>query len=37
MSSYEWFAQGVGVVAFLVGITTFFNRHDLRFKYQLSI
>lgn len=37
MHSYEWFAQGVGVFAFLVGITTFFNRNELRFKYQLSI
>lgn len=37
MHSYEWFAQGVGFFAFLVGITTFFNRNELRFKYQLSI
>ena len=25
MTAY-WLAQGVGVIAFLIGITTFFNR-----------
>lgn len=33
---YIWFAQGVGVLAFFVGITMFFNRNDRRFKQQLS-
>ena len=33
---YFWFAQGVGVLAFFVGITMFFNRNDRRFKQQLS-
>ncbi|PWC13299.1 hypothetical protein B4923_08785 [Brenneria roseae subsp. americana] len=35
MTSY-WFAQSVGVFAFLVGITMFFNRDDKKFKLQLS-
>ncbi|QCR37314.1 YgjV family protein [Nissabacter sp. SGAir0207] len=35
--TFYWFAQGVGVVAFLVGITMFFNRNDRRFKQQLAI
>jgi hypothetical protein len=35
MSLY-WFAQGVGLLAFCVGITMFFNRSDRRFKQQLS-
>jgi hypothetical protein len=34
MTSY-WFAQSVGVLAFLVGIASFFNRNDRRFKPQL--
>ncbi len=34
--TYYWFAQSVGVVAFVVGITMFFNRNDRRFKQQLS-
>lgn len=29
-------AQGIGVIAFFVGITTFFNRDQRRFKGQLS-
>lgn len=33
---YIWFAQSVGVLAFFVGITMFFNRNDRRFKQQLS-
>lgn len=37
MSGYEWFAQGVGILAFAVGITTFINRDERRFKLQLSI
>lgn len=32
-----WLARGVGVIAFLIGITTFFNRDERRFKVQLSI
>ncbi|ACR67740.1 YgjV family protein [Edwardsiella ictaluri] len=31
------FAQGVGVVAFLIGITTFFNRDERRFRLQLAL
>lgn len=31
-----WFAQAVGVLAFFVGITMFFNRDDRRFRLQLS-
>ena len=34
--TYYWLAQSVGVVAFAVGITMFFNRSDRRFKQQLS-
>ncbi|TQI82370.1 inner membrane protein [Serratia fonticola] len=34
--TFYWFAQAVGVLAFLVGITSFFNRDDRRFKLQLS-
>jgi len=34
--TFYWFAQSVGVLAFLVGITSFFNRNDQRFKLQLS-
>ena len=36
MTAY-WLAQGVGVIAFLIGITTFFNRDERRFKKQLSV
>lgn len=36
MTAY-WLAQGVGVIAFLVGITTFINRDERRFKKQLSV
>ncbi len=32
-----WLAPGVGVIAFLFGITTFFNRDERRFKKQLSV
>lgn len=32
-----WLAQGIGVLAFLIGITTFFNRDERRFKLQLSV
>lgn len=35
--TFYWFAQAVGVLAFLVGITMFFNRSDRRFKQQLSL
>ncbi|MCI4002213.1 YgjV family protein [Dickeya dianthicola] len=35
MTSYM-FAQAVGVLAFLVGITMFFNRSEKKFKIQLS-
>ncbi|KML70099.1 YgjV family protein [Pectobacterium peruviense] len=35
MTQY-WIAQSVGVLAFLVGITMFFNRNDKKFKIQLS-
>ncbi|CNK89290.1 Inner membrane protein ygjV [Yersinia aldovae ATCC 35236] len=31
-----WFAQAIGVLAFFVGITLFFNRDERRFKLQLS-
>ncbi|GAA3899253.1 MULTISPECIES: YgjV family protein [Gibbsiella] len=34
--AFYWFAQSIGVLAFLVGITSFFNRDDRRFKLQLS-
>lgn len=34
--TFYWFAQAVGVLAFFVGITSFFNRNDQRFKLQLS-
>ncbi|AKH90132.1 MULTISPECIES: YgjV family protein [Edwardsiella] len=37
MNSAYLFAQGVGVVAFLVGITTFFNRDERRFRLQLAL
>lgn len=37
MSTALWFAQGVGVVAFLIGITTFFNRDERRFRLQLAL
>nr|WP_318384300.1 YgjV family protein [uncultured Enterobacter sp.] len=36
MTAY-WLAQGVGVFAFLIGITTFINRDEKRFKVQLAI
>ena len=36
MTAY-WLAQGGGVIAFLIGITTFFNRDERRFKKQLSV
>ncbi|ELY3983789.1 YgjV family protein [Cronobacter muytjensii] len=36
MTAY-WLAQGVGVIAFLIGITTFFNRDERRFKLQLAL
>ncbi len=32
-----WIAQAVGVLAFAVGITMFFNRSERRFKLQLSL
>lgn len=32
-----WVAQAVGGLAFLVGITMFFNRNDKRFKLQLAL
>ncbi|AHF75009.1 Inner membrane protein ygjV [Candidatus Sodalis pierantonius str. SOPE] len=32
-----WFAQAVGGLAFVVGITTFFNRNERRFKLQLAL
>ncbi|WJV63120.1 YgjV family protein [Pectobacteriaceae bacterium CE70] len=35
--TYYWFAQAVGVLAFFVGITMFFNRDDKKFKIQLSL
>lgn len=35
MTAY-WIAQGVGVLAFVVGITTFVNRDERRFKLQLA-
>lgn len=31
-----WIAQSLGGLAFLVGITMFFNRNERGFKYQLS-
>lgn len=31
-----FFAQSVGVVAFLIGVTTFLNRNESRFKLQLA-
>ena len=33
MTAY-WLAQGVGVIAFLIGITTFFNRDERRFNFR---
>lgn len=36
MTAY-WLAQGVGVLAFLIGITTFINRDERRFKMQLAL
>ncbi|NBD00200.1 YgjV family protein [Atlantibacter hermannii] len=36
MTAY-WLAQGVGVLAFVIGITTFINRDEKRFKLQLSL
>ncbi len=35
--TFYWFAQAVGVLAFFVGITMFFNRDERRFKQQLSV
>lgn len=34
--TFYWFAQSVGILAFCVGITMFFNRDERRFKLQLS-
>ncbi|MDR5017449.1 YgjV family protein [Yersinia rochesterensis] len=34
--TFYWFAQAVGVLAFFVGITMFFNRDERRFRLQLS-
>ncbi|QDX98684.1 YgjV family protein [Pectobacterium carotovorum subsp. carotovorum] len=34
--THYWIAQSVGVLAFVVGITMFFNRNDKKFKIQLS-
>lgn len=34
---YYWFAQAVGALAFMVGITLFFHRDDRKFKLQLSV
>lgn len=34
--TFYWFAQAVGVLAFFVGITMFFNRDEQRFRLQLS-
>lgn len=31
-----WIAQIIGGIAFLVGITMFFNRNERRFKFQLA-
>lgn len=36
MTAY-WLAQGVGVIAFLIGITTFFNRDERRFKNVTNV
>ncbi|WP_194207008.1 YgjV family protein [Superficieibacter sp. 1612_C1] len=36
MTAY-WLAQGAGVIAFLIGITTFINRDERRFKLQLAV
>lgn len=37
MTAYWLGPGGVGVIAFLIGITTFFNRDERRFKKQLSV
>lgn len=36
MTAY-WVAQGVGVIAFFIGITTFVHRDEGRFKHQLAL
>ncbi|HBW1503787.1 TPA: YgjV family protein [Klebsiella quasipneumoniae] len=36
MTAY-WLAQGVGVITFLIGITTFINRDERRFRLQLAV
>ncbi len=36
MTAY-WLARGVGVIAFLIGITTFINRDERRFRLQLAV
>ena len=36
MTAY-WVAQGVGVIAFFIGITTFVHRDENRFKRQLAL
>ncbi|XXD08025.1 YgjV family protein [Klebsiella sp. R445] len=36
MTAY-WVAQGVGVIAFFIGITTFVHRDEGRFKRQLAL
>ncbi|MEL0552317.1 MULTISPECIES: YgjV family protein [Enterobacteriaceae] len=36
MTAY-WVAQGVGVIAFCIGITTFVHRDEGRFKRQLAL
>ena len=36
MTAY-WLAQSVGVIAFLIGSATFFNRDERRFKLQLAV
>ena len=34
--TFYWFAQSIGVLAFFVGITMFFNRDERRFRLHLS-
>ena len=37
MNSELWFAQAVGGLAFLIGITTFLQKDDQLFRRQLTV
>ncbi|WP_047044444.1 YgjV family protein [Vibrio mexicanus] len=33
----NWFAQGVGIAAFLVGVSAFWQKDDMRMRYQMMV